>query len=342
MNKDQIIGYIQACIDQGSLTPLDLAELARKNGMPMPTAAPVPASAPAAAVEAAPKSAKHGISMIQVLYSVGAVIILAGVGILVGQHWDEIGFGGRLFVSLGISFIAYVIGIFLGRDRTKSLLSQVMFIVATALAPLGIYVILQQQGIVFDAMTQFYAAIALLIVFSAAQAIVRNNINVIIIVLQATWAYFAILGHIFASLYGSTFDWIQWSVIVLGIAYLCTARWHELRMSDASRESESITNLLNSAGSLAILGAGISLGGAWDFIYILVVFGAFYGSVLLKSRSMLFYASIFLIADIIKITSKYFVSSVGWPLALIVCGVVIIAVAWGALRINKVYLKKAL
>ena len=88
-------------------------------------------------------------------------------------------------------------------------------------------------------------------------------------------------------------------------------------------------------GTLAILGAGIFIGGVFDLILIALIFAVFYGSVYLKSRSMLIFGAIFLMAHIIKLTSKYFVGSVGWPVALIIVGFLVIGVGYMTFYLNK-------
>ncbi len=131
--------------------------------------------------------------------------------------------------------------------------------------------------------------------------------------------------------------------ILIGYGYKKLAA-HKAQISDGTEDEEqisSISNVLYGFGTLAILGAAISLGGIWDFILILLIFGAFYGSVLLKARMMLGLGALFLIAHVINLTSKYFLDSLGWPVALIFCGIAIIAIGYGTVRLNKKYFSQA-
>jgi ABC-type branched-subunit amino acid transport system permease subunit len=73
-------------------------------------------------------------------------------------------------------------------------------------------------------------------------------------------------------------------------------------------------------------------------VYPLLVFGVIFLSVYVKSKAFLVFGTIFLIAYILKLTSEYFSSGLGWPLALVLAGLAIMAVGYYAVRINKRYL----
>jgi hypothetical protein len=69
-----------------------------------------------------------------------------------------------------------------------------------------------------------------------------------------------------------------------------------------------------------------------------VVFGMIFLSVYVKSKAFLVFGTIFLIVYILKLTGEYFTSGLGWPLALVVAGLVIMVVGYYAVKINKQYL----
>ena len=80
------------------------------------------------------------------------------------------------------------------------------------------------------------------------------------------------------------------------------------------------------------------MGGIFDLITIALIFAAFYGSIYLKSRSMLTLAALFLMGHIVQLTARYFVNSIGWPVALIAVGFLIIAIGYGTLYLNKKFI----
>ena len=76
----------------------------------------------------------------------------------------------------------------------------------------------------------------------------------------------------------------------------------------------------------------------WELIYPGLVFGALFLSVHIKSKAFLTWGTLFLMAYILKITSEYFSSGLGWPLALVIAGLAMIGVGYMSLSLKKKYL----
>jgi uncharacterized membrane protein len=284
-------------------------------------------------------------NLIRTFYGIGAVIAIIGVIILVQQNWTQIGFVGRIIVTLGVSFMTYVIGLLL-RGPEQRTLSQIMFTISAALAPLGSYVLLKEMGIDFTLTTQCITGAVLIVIYASAFAISKRNMLFFLTVLFASWTYYTLLLKVFSlDTFGHEYNVFKWGTIVLGAAYILIGYGSLMAMpaSDESdrREKKRVQNALYALGTLAILGGGITLGGIYDLILIIPLFFAFYGSVYLKSRSMLIIGALFLMGHIINLTSKYFVNSLGWPLALIGIGFLVIGVGYGTYYLNKRYIGAA-
>lgn len=69
-----------------------------------------------------------------------------------------------------------------------------------------------------------------------------------------------------------------------------------------------------------------------------LVFGVIFLSVYLKSKAFLTWGTLFLMAYILKITSEYFSSGLGWPLVLVIAGFAMIGVGYASLSFGKKYL----
>lgn len=313
MDKLQTIAFIREQVAEGKISKEELLEIVKGSD--------------AASFHLKEESSKN---LINVFYAIGAIIAVIGVIILVADNWDQIGFVGRVLVTLGISFAAYVSGlVFRAPEQDK--LSQVMFTISAALAPLGTYVFLDEAGVDFTSGIQISAALVLSVIFGAALYISRKAILTLITIGFATWAYYALTIELFdTSYYGYDIDFLKWATMLLGVSYLLIAYGH--------RRSVPVQNILYGFGTLAILGAGISIGGFFDLLFIAFIFAAFYGSVYLKSRAMLALGALFLMAHIIKLTSEYFVDSIGWPVALIAVGFLVIGIGYGTFYLNKKYI----
>jgi uncharacterized membrane protein len=325
MDKQQTLEFIQRQIATGNISKEDLVKLASAEGSGV-----VPAT-----------KEESSRNLINVFYAIGAIIAIIGVIILLVQNWYEIGFVGRVVVTLGISIATYIAGLLL-KAKDQRTVSQVMFLISAVLAPLGSYVLLNEAGVEFTSMTQFVTALVLTVVFGTALIISKKNILAIATIGFASWAYYALIFNIFDFDYYYDFDFLKWTTMLLGVAYLLIGYGYRgLWLGDDQaerRERERVQAVLYALGTLTILGAGISIGGGFDLLFILIIFAAFYGSVYLKSRAMLTLGALFLMAHIIKLTAEYFVDSIGWPVALIAVGFVVIGVGYATFYINKKFI----
>lgn len=334
MNKEQIIAFIVEQLSTGKITKDDLREISGGVSAPQTQFAPVFAGSPE------PIQEEHSKNLTNVFYGIGAVIAIVGVGILIAQNWNEIGFGGRILVTLGISFLAYALGFVLHKPEQKTL-SQVMFSISCALAPLGLYVLFDQAGIEFTRTIGLAVSAVLFVVYGTAFYITKRNILILISIGYASSTYYTLIMEMFDTDFGDI-DIFKWATMLLGVSYLFIGYGISSLLQPADvqdeREKKSIENILYGLGTLAILGIGITMGGIFDLVLIAFIFGAFYGSVYLKSRAMLILGAIFLMAQIINLTSQYFVDSIGWPIALIFVGFLVIGIGYGTFYVNKKYI----
>lgn len=334
MDKQQTIDLLKRQLSSGQISKDDLLGIIGDQYQSSPTQV-TPQNIILNSVEES-----HAINIVSIFYGIGAIIALVGVAILVEQNWKEIGFVGRILVTLGLSLVTYISGILLS-NSTHSKLSQVMFTISAVLAPLSVYVMLEEGNIDFTRLIQFYSAIVLSIIYGFAYFVSKKNILVLITVWFGSWAYYSIIYEILGNQnYNS--DLLQWTSLILGVVYVLIATGFKStgNQNDIAevKEKTSIANVLYGFGTLLVLGAGISIGGIFDLLFIVVIFFAFYGSVFLKSRAMLIFSSLFLMAHIGKITSKYFADSIGWPVALIVTGFLVIGVGYMSYNLNKKYI----
>lgn len=315
MDKSQLIALIEEQLVAGTITKADLLKIA-------------------------PVKEEGSKNLTRIFYIIGAIIAIVGVIILIAQNWVDIGFGGRILVSLGLSFVTYVIGLLM-RNPEHRVLSQVMFMISAVLAPLGAAVFIDQANLDFTWGYQAMTALIMLIVYSLALVVSKKNVLILVVIASASWAYYAFILNVFGDNFYDT-DILQWATMILGGAYLLLATGFRsifpVTDTQDEREKNGVRNTLHALGTLAVLGGGIAVGGIFDLIFIAFIFAAFYGSVYLKSRAMLTLGAAFLMAHIIKLTSKYFVDSIGWPVMLIVCGFLVIGIGYMTFYLNKKFI----
>lgn len=318
MDKQQIISLIESQIKLGNVSKSDILSLFRDKDGELYKDAPS-------------KNITH------TFYGIGAIIAIVGVVILVGQNWQEIGFLGRILSTMGVCLVTYISALLFGKPE-QNLISSSMFVISTALLPLSSYVLLEEAGIKFDWKSQLVTALVALLLFLVAWKISKKNILALISLGFSSWAYYALIMKV-VEYSSNNSDILKWATMLIGISYIILAYSYKKiwpANDDLDEiEKDRIQGIVYGLGTLGVLGAGISIGGVFDLIFIAMIFGAFYGSVYLRSRMMLILGALFLMGHIVKLTSKYFVNSIGWPVALIIVGFLIIGIGYMTFYLNR-------
>ena len=127
----------------------------------------------------------------------------------------------------------------------------------------------------------------------------------------------------------------SYQFLIIGLTYLA------LGQAFLERQEAPLTKYLSTFGLVFFFAAALELGGYspgqnwfWELIYPVLALGATLLSVPLKSRVFLVIGALALIAYIFKITDEYFSDSLGWPLALVIAGLAMIAVGTLFVRLN--------
>lgn len=287
-----------------------------------------------------PEENKH-VNLSQVLYYIGASIVFLGICVLVYQNWDSLNSVTKVLVTLGSAIATYVVGALLIKYEDFKGASLGFFLISALLAPLGLYILFDKIGLDTSAIS--VSVLVFLISFSVFVAsffIFRKIIFTLFSIIFGTALFFVLIQW----LVGENFTYSDMSKIweyrflVTGLSYMF--------LGYAFRETtqKALTGVLYGFGSMIFLTTGLVLGGwmpeqnmFWELIYPLLVFGIVFLSVYIKSKSFLVFGSLGLIGYILKITGEYFTEGLGWPLALVLAGLVIMVVGYYAVKINKKY-----
>jgi hypothetical protein len=328
MDKQQLLSVIKNELDSGFLSKSDLLGLLNLEGQ----------KSEVAEASHTPFAKK----ITNIFYVIGGIIAILGVIILIVQDWSDIGPAGRILSTLGVAFLCYLIGLFVN-NRDYLVMSDVFLMVSIVLSPLGAFVMLREMDVDFDWLVNFLTSLSLALIFGVATFIKKRSILLLSVVGFLSWSYYALISKIF-SLSDISDDMVKWATILLGLSYVFLAYSYRNIWTTESfvgqNERTVAQNGLYAAGSLMILGGGIAIGGVFDFVFIAVLFFAFYASVFLKSKMMLMFSALFLTAHIIKLTSRFFTDSIGWSLALILIGFLVIGVGYMTMYLNRRFISQ--
>lgn len=323
MTNEELLAELARKVQAGELNVAEV--LAHVNVAPAAAATPVSAATPV----------KH-FSATRLLYIIGAVIVIIGVLAFVSQIWEDLGGPGHILVTLGLGFVLTGIGSALLKAKPGEGIGSVFHALGGMLLPGGAVVTLSELRV--DANSTWPAAIAfgVLSIFY----VLVNVIHKTIVLTFFTIGNATIFVYLFVSaLLGSSFynngDIYAYLTMAVGASYLL------LGYAFKDGWNSKLTPLLYAFGSAACMGAAFSRvfdSIPWQMFYFFVVAGGMCLAIYIRSRSILVLSTLFLIAHISYITSKYFADSVGWPICLVVLGFVFIGLGYASVNISKKYI----
>lgn len=276
------------------------------------------------------------LSIMRLLYVIGAIFITLGVLYLVSQIWDDLGAAGRIFITLGLGLIFAGTGsYFMLRDPARGL-GTVFHGIGGCIIPGGALVTLDEMGVDFDSTWPITLTIAMVFVFYTALTFVHRR------VILTFWAFtngtalaYLLMNSLLPTASGEHYDYLT---MTIGISYLICAYLFRSDWNDR------LSPLLNFFGAIGFYGAAFSQVPDrvfMEMLFPILAFGGLALSVaLLHSRLLLVISNLAIIAYIIYFTAEYFADSIGWPVALILLGFIIIGIGYFSISLNRKYLKQ--
>jgi hypothetical protein len=286
------------------------------------------------AAEVAERSGRYS----KLLYFVGGGVIFIGIVAFIAQVWDDLGPIMHVVVTLGAGLAAFTTGVLLSWHGRLGAAGPAFFLIAALLLPLGMAVTLDEAGLDPERLSlQSLMALVLTGAFLAVYRLFRSSSLLVYAIVFATWAFFAISGFMVGPdprFAGKEF--FEYRILTAGLAFMV------LGWAFSGTERDGLSGPLYAFGSLAFLGSALALGGwkpsqstFWELVFPGLAFGVLYLSVHVRSKALLTFGSLFLGAYLAKITGEYFSDSMGWPLALIVLGLLLMGVGFLTYRLKR-------
>ena len=286
--------------------------------------------------EAATTASKK-MSVSEVLYFVGALIVSIGVYFLVYNN-ETLDTMIKIIFTLFFGLLNFGIGVFLNSKKNLVSVSFAFFLISAFLIPFGLNIAFENAGSdVGLASTQTIISGITFVFFLAAQLIMKKNIFIFFSVVFGTWLFIAATDAIIMG----PIDWhfYAYRVLVVGLSYVFLGKF-----LTRDNQTAPLSGFLYAFGVLGFLGAAMTLGGwsptqniFWELIFPILVFGTLYLSVSMRVKSFLVFGTLFLMGYIGKITAEYFAEGLGWPIALMICGILVIGAGYLFVYIRKRY-----
>lgn len=287
-----------------------------------------------------PQPLSQKINLQRIMYYIGGFIVLLGIVIFIAQFWDTMGQVAKAVLALGSAVSAYALGYYFYNNTQSKDFGHAFLVISAALFPLGVGTSLDTIGV--SATKSEGASInaaVLFIIFYISYAFLRAAIFLPFSIIAASAFYYSFAFFLLKNT-GPPLHFYEYQTLGLGMAYLMLGYY----FSQTNRTF--MTGLLYFFGLVMALGTTLALQGFlpkinvfWQLIYPFLLIATFWGSIRLQNKVFLIMATVFTFGEILKITAEYFSKSVGWPVALIIAGLVIMGIGYMSFELNKKFLR---
>jgi len=305
----------------------DIAVLARQHSLSAGEIAAALGEAPAHAGPA-PEGRARAV-LVRVLGFLGGTFVFAGIGVFIALQWDAMNAAARIIVTLGSGLAAFLLAALSSRDARFARATTPLILVAAALEPTGMGVAFHELGSGGDWRWATLAiAGTLALQFGMALVAMRRTTLLFLCMWYAAvfcWTAFDLLdvdGNVTAVVMGG-------SIVLAALGVSRTAH-------------RDITPFWYFVGAAALLGGLFDLVERtfFEIVFVAAAAGVMYLSVAVHSRTLLVVATLAVLAYTGWFTGQHFADSIGWPLALIVFGILMIGLSALAFRIDRDFVRK--
>ena len=299
-----------------------IAAIARQHGL---SAAEIAAALDAPAAAAPPRGQAI---LVHVLGFLGGTFVFAGIGVFIALQWDDLNSAARVLVTLGSGIAALVLAILAHRDRRFEKTVTPFLLMAAALEPTGMLVAFDEFGSGGDwRWASLLTAGVMALQFSALFRALRRSAALFLVVLFGTIFWWTALDLVDVD------EKLMALVIGASLLLACVG-------IDRMGRGE-ITPFWYFCGATAFLYGWFDLVERTpaEILFVAVAAGFVYASVILHSRTLLAVATLAILAYTAWFTGEHFVDSIGWPLALVAFGLVLIGMSALAFRLDRQYVR---
>lgn len=260
----------------------------------------------------------------------GGLLVFAGLAVYAGMQWDAMTSTERIAVTLGPGLVAYVLAVAALRDSRYVRAATPLFLMAGLLQPSGMLIAFAElaQGdeprhallLVFGTMIVSFG-----LTFWRER---RSTLLFLLLIYASSWfaTAFDLLG-------------LDEDYNALAVGSFLTLVTYAISRSP----HRAIAGFWYFIGSGLLLAASFEIleNTAFDVAFLGLACFLMFVSLVVRSRALLLNGTLGVLFFLGYYTSEYFADTVGWPLALLVMGFVLIGMSKLALTLNQRFIKES-
>src|SRR5574343_245385 len=142
MNKQDFLAELNTFIKSGIITKDEVVGILNANGIQTPTNLAGQSVGISKFTEM-----KKRVSVANVFYWFGGLILMIGIAVMVSNYWADLSSFVRVAITLGTSLVFYLSGALIYDDRHLGTVSKILQVISGILFPIGISVVIAENGL---------------------------------------------------------------------------------------------------------------------------------------------------------------------------------------------------
>lgn len=268
---------------------------------------------------------KDAFTLTRVFSYLGGIFILAGLSAFIGLWWDQLNSAARILITLGPGIICLVLAVTMALQPTRRTSVAILVVLSALLQTTGLFVAVYEFSTSGGDIR--IAALLIFTVLGAQYGILFAKLK------RTSFLFFAIYFTIGAFVNMCSLLHLPHNLI----EFICSMSVLALSYGLQRTAYNSICGFGYFVGSVVLLWVSFDI--IWDttfeILYIAIAAFILYVSTIVSSRSMLVTSAIALFSYISYFTGKNFMDSIGWPICLMIVGMVFFGISNLVLRLNK-------
>jgi hypothetical protein len=259
---------------------------------------------------------------------IGGIFVFAGIAVFISMYWDDFGSAARVIVTLGTGLIAFVMGLVCLTDKKYERAATPLFLMSSLLQPTGILVMLHEYASGGDARYGLLFMAAYMLIQQGSTFWAKG---------RTVLAFSAILfGCIF---FANLFDILDINEKLIGVVIGTSLLFIAYALNQSKHIA--IAAFWYFIGSVVLLWSVFESvkHSALEPLYLGVCALMIFISTYVRSRTLLLVGTLAMLFYIGYYTAKHFANAVGWPIALVLIGIALIALSSLAVKLNNKYIK---
>ena len=267
--------------------------------------------------------------LIRVLGFLGGTFIFAGIAAFIAIQWNAMNAPARVVATLGSGLAAFVLALLAWRETRYERAAAGLLLTAAALGPTGMLVAFDEYGSGGDWRVAVLATAATMAAqFGLTFGAIRRSTPLFLCILFG--ALFSVTAMDLADVDGTIVALtLGGSLVLVSVGIGRTVH----------RDITAPWDLIGSAAFLGGLFDAVD-GTPVELVFLLVSAGFVYLSVAVRSRMLLFVATLAVLAYTGYFTGEHFADLIGWPLTVIAFGLLMIGLSAVAWRIDRDYVRR--